>query len=456
MRTGKMLGLTTRFIDILVIWMGCFVAHQIVGMDWTFKSSVLFMLAMFSSQFFGEVFGLYLPLRNRSVGVSVWRITLVMALTFLVLIAAAWVSREPHYVSRRMLYAWWMLYSGVALIGIRIFVRFTLFYLRNKGYNIKRAAIVGDGDLALKLSRKFQENLWMGIFLHGFYAEKSNIFPSNLYRGGFEDVVNAAKNGDVDQVYIALPMSEEEKIKSLVDELMDTTVSIILIPDMFAFNLMNARQDNIGGLPAISLVDSPLSAAGNIAKRALDLLVSIFILFLIAVPMLVIAVAIKLTSSGPVIFRQGRYGIDGKPIVVWKFRTMNVLENDDVVVQAKRHDNRLTPIGSFLRRTSLDELPQFINVLQGSMSVVGPRPHAIAHNELYRKQIKGYMQRHKVKPGITGWAQVNGFRGETDTLEKMERRIDFDLYYICHWSIFFDIKIIFMTIFSGFTGKNAF
>lgn len=451
-----MLGSMARFIDILVIWAGCFIAHQIVGMDWTFKSSVLFMVAMFSSQFFGEVFGLYLPLRNRSVGVSVWRIALVMALTFLMLIAAAWISREPHYVSRRMLYAWWMLFSGVSLIGIRVFVRFALFYLRNKGYNIKRAAIVGDGDLALSLSRKFQENLWMGILLHGFYAEKNHVFPSALYQGGFEEVINAAKNSEIDQVYIALPMSEEEKIKSLIDELMDTTVSIILIPDMFAFNLMNARQDNIGGLPAISLVDSPLSAAGNIAKRVLDLLASIFILFLIAAPMLVIAIAIKLTSSGPVIFRQGRYGIDGKPIVVWKFRTMNVLENDDVVVQAKRYDNRLTPIGGFLRRTSLDELPQFINVLQGSMSVVGPRPHAIAHNELYRKQIKGYMQRHKVKPGITGWAQVNGFRGETDTLEKMEKRIDFDLYYICHWSVFFDIKIIFMTVFSGFTGKNAF
>jgi putative colanic acid biosynthesis UDP-glucose lipid carrier transferase len=251
-------------------------------------------------------------------------------------------------------------------------------------------------------------------------------------------------------------MSQEEQIRDLVDALMDTTVSVSLIPDLFAFNLMNARQDNIGGLPAISLVDSPLSVAGSIGKRLFDLLVGGAILLLIAIPMFIIAIAVKVTSKGPAIFVQQRYGIDGKAIAVWKFRSMMTLDDGAVVRQATRNDARLTSIGGFLRRTSLDELPQFINVLQGQMSIVGPRPHAIAHNELYRKQIKGYMLRHKMKPGITGWAQINGYRGETDTLEKMENRIAYDLEYINNWSLFMDAKIVLMTILGGFTSKQAY
>ncbi|HBV2999050.1 TPA: exopolysaccharide biosynthesis polyprenyl glycosylphosphotransferase, partial [Klebsiella pneumoniae] len=172
--------------------------------------------------------------------------------------------------------------------------------------------------------------------------------------------------------------------------------------------------------------------------------------------LLIIACLIKLTSPGPIIFKQTRYGMDGKPIKVWKFRSMSVMENDNKVIQATKNDIRITKVGRLLRRTSLDELPQFFNVLFGGMSIVGPRPHAVAHNEQYRNLIEGYMLRHKVKPGITGWAQINGWRGETDTLEKMEKRVEFDLEYIREWSIWLDLKIIFLTIFKGFINKSAY
>jgi putative colanic acid biosynthesis UDP-glucose lipid carrier transferase len=191
-----------------------------------------------------------------------------------------------------------------------------------------------------------------------------------------------------------------------------------MVPDIFTFNMLNARSREIGGLPVVSVYDTPFDSFDTLVKRVEDLVLSSIILTLIAVPMLFIAAAVKFTSAGPVIFKQRRYGISGEEIMVWKFRSMSTCDNGDVVVQATKGDMRITKVGAFLRKTSLDELPQFINVLQGSMSIVGPRPHAVAHNELYRDQIDGYMQRHLVKPGITGWAQINGWRVEPDPLEK--------------------------------------
>ncbi|EHU6064699.1 exopolysaccharide biosynthesis polyprenyl glycosylphosphotransferase, partial [Escherichia coli] len=212
----------------------------------------------------------------------------------------------------------------------------------------------------------------------------------------------------------------------------------------------------INGVPVVPLYESPLSGINMVFKRLEDIIVSLSILIVISPVLLIIACAVKFTSPGPVIFRQIRYGMDGKSIKVWKFRSMTVMENDNNVTQATKHDLRVTKVGKFLRRTSLDELPQFFNVLFGQMSVVGPRPHAVSHNEQYRTLIKGYMLRHKVKPGITGLAQVNGWRGETDTLDKMQKRVEYDLLYIRNWSIWLDLKIIFLTIFKGFVNKSAY
>ena len=238
--------------------------------------------------------------------------------------------------------------------------------------------------------------------------------------------------------------------------LADTTASVYIVPDIFTFNLLNSRWVDIQGITAISIYETPFAGLNSVVKRIEDIILSFLILILISLPMLFIATGIKLTSNGPVFFKQSRYGIDGERIKVWKFRSMTVTEDGDKVVQATQDDSRVTPFGGFLRRTSLDELPQFFNSLSGSMSIVGPRPHAVAHNEEYRQQIQGYMLRHKVKPGITGLAQINGFRGETDTLDKMEGRVRYDLRYIQTWSLSLDIKIIFLTVFKGFKDKNAY
>ena len=220
--------------------------------------------------------------------------------------------------------------------------------------------------------------------------------------------------------------------------------------------MLNSRWTDIQGLPVVSVFENPLFGVDGSLKRLVDIAIAMMALLIAGIPMLLIAAAVKLTSSGPIIFRQKRYGLDGKEIDVWKFRSMTVCENGNSVQQAKKNDSRLTPIGGFLRKSSLDELPQIFNVLSGQMSLVGPRPHANAHNEFYRKQIEGYMLRHKVKPGMTGLAQVNGCRGETETLDKMEARIRFDHKYIRDWSIWLDLKIIFKTLFVVFFRQNAY
>lgn len=297
----------------------------------------------------------------------------------------------------------------------------------------------------------------MGFVVKGIYDDKPQIEYGNVpYGGSLSTLIAQARAGEIDRIYIALSMKDEKIIKDLVSKLTDTTCSVLLIPDVFTFNILQSRTEEINGVPVVPLFDTPLSGINMLFKRLEDIVVSSIILVLISPVLIGIALAVKFSSPGPIIFRQIRYGMDGKPIKVWKFRSMTVMENDDKVIQATKNDVRVTKVGRFLRSTSLDELPQFFNVLFGQMSVVGPRPHAVSHNEQYRSLIQGYMLRHKVKPGITGLAQINGWRGETDTLEKMEKRIEYDLLYIRGWSIWLDLKIIFLTIFKGFINKSAY
>ncbi|HFZ1077445.1 TPA: undecaprenyl-phosphate glucose phosphotransferase, partial [Klebsiella pneumoniae] len=276
------------------------------------------------------------------------------------------------------------------------------------------------------------------------------------YGGTLSELVEDARSGKIDRIYIAMSMKDETRLRDIISQLTDTTCSVLLIPDVFTFNILQSRTEEINGVPVVPLFDTPLNGINMVFKRIEDVVVSSIILLLISPVLCIIAVIVKVTSPGPVIFRQIRYGMDGKPIRVWKFRSMTVMENDTKVIQATKNDVRVTKVGKFLRRTSLDELPQFFNVLFGQMSVVGPRPHAVSHNEQYRSLIQGYMLRHKVKPGITGLAQINGWRGETDTLEKMEKRIEYDLMYIRSWSVWLDLKIIFLTVFKGFVNKSAY
>src|SRR5437588_237211 len=273
--------------------------------------------------------------------------------------------------------------------------------------------------------------------------------------GRLEQLPQLVKGQRIDVVYLALPMVSTPRLRALLDALRDTTASVYFAPDPFVTDLIQGSVDSVSGMPVLGVCDSPFSGASGLLKRASDIVLSLLILVLIAPLFAAIALAVKLGSSGPVIFRQRRYGLDGEEIVVYKFRSMRVIEDGDAIRQCTRDDERVTWVGAFLRRTSLDELPQFINVLQGRMSIVGPRPHAVAHNELYRKLIKGYMQRHKVKPGITGWAQVNGLRGETTTLERMQARVEHDLDYLRNWSLGLDLYIMVKTVWVVLRGENA-
>ena len=240
------------------------------------------------------------------------------------------------------------------------------------------------------------------------------------------------------------------RIIDLLEHLQGTTASIYFVPDVFGISIIQGRLQDMNGVPVVGICETPFTGTNELMKRASDIVLASLILFVISPFLVLIAIGVKLSSPGPVIFKQRRNGLDGGEIVVYKFRSMTSQDNGSVVHQATKGDARITRFGAFIRRTSLDELPQFVNVLQGRMSIVGPRPHAVAHNEQYRKLIKSYMIRHKVKPGITGWAQVNGLRGETETVEKMKARIEYDLDYLRHWSLGLDLRIIWRTVFVVF------
>jgi putative colanic acid biosynthesis UDP-glucose lipid carrier transferase len=312
----------------------------------------------------------------------------------------------------------------------------------------------------LSLAGKLVASPYSSIDLFGFVDSRNSNRVSGAYEpkliGKIEDLAAIVKQHRIQIIYLSLPMASQPRIMALLDTLKDTTASIYFVPDMFVTDLVQGHPTLIAGQPVISVCETPFRDGNGVIKRISDIFMCIGILALVFPILLVIALAVKRTSPGPVIFKQRRYGLDGEEILVYKFRTMTVTEDGKSVVQARKNDSRVTPLGAILRRTSLDELPQLINVLQGHMSIVGPRPHAVAHNELYRKLIKGYMVRHKVKPGITGWAQVNGFRGETDTLEKMQGRINFDLDYLRNWSLRLDIYIIFKTVRLVLRDKQAY
>ena len=322
------------------------------------------------------------------------------------------------------------------------------------------AVIAGAGALGRKLAESIRETQFIGVRIAGFFDDRaaarlSGLEPGDLL-GGVDQLADYVKRHRVDLIYVTLPMASQPRILKLLEELHDTTASVYFTPDIFLFDLIQARMDTIGGIPVLALCETPFYGVNGFVKRLSDIVLAALILAAISPLMLAIALGVKLSSPGPVLFKQRRYGLDGREIVVYKFRSMTCMDDGAVVKQATKNDGRVTKFGAFVRRTSLDELPQFINVLQGRMSIVGPRPHAVAHNELYRKLVRSYMIRHKVRPGITGWAQVNGFRGETETVEKMKARIEYDLDYLRNWSLKLDLAIIWRTLFVVLKSHNAY
>ncbi len=369
------------------------------------------------------------------------------------------VSGYVHYFPQDLLLSWAVI-TPFALIGSHVLVRSTLPRVISMGQNQRVAVVAGVNDIGIRLTQQFRDNPYLGTKVLGFFDDRSSdrLQPTNgvPILDTMSRLAEFVKRHHVEAIYLALPMATQPRILQLLDDLKDTTASIYFVPDIFVTDLIQGRLDSVGGMPVVAVCETPFTGFSGVIKRASDVLLSMLILLMLTPIMAALAVGVKMSSPGPVIFKQRRYGLDGKEILVYKFRSMTATDNGAVVKQATKNDQRITPFGAFIRRTSLDELPQFVNVLQGRMSIVGPRPHAVAHNETYRKLVKGYMVRHKVKPGITGWAQVNGYRGETETVDKMEKRIEYDLEYLRNWSLSMDLWIIIKTALLVIKDRNAY
>ncbi len=339
--------------------------------------------------------------------------------------------------------------GGLSLV-LRVVVFLLLRRLRASGRNLKTVLLVDSGgSSASQISN--------GHALDEFGFKVIHSLPFNLDDDWLVRLVSKVEELGAHEVWLCLPLSEGGGIRSIMYALRHHTVAVRFIPEWDDIPLLNHKVSHIAGFYSLDLSCSPMDGPPRFLKRLEDLVLGTLICLLIAPICLLIAILVKLTSRGPVLFKQYRTGINGKNFKVYKFRSMVVhKEKAGGVTQATKNDARITRVGAFLRRTSLDELPQFFNVLQGRMSIVGPRPHALSHNEYYKDLVESYMQRHKVKPGITGWAQVSGYRGETDTLEKMQKRVEYDLWYIDNWSLWLDLRIIFLTVFKGFINRNAY
>lgn len=324
----------------------------------------------------------------------------------------------------------------------------------------RTAVVAGVNDVGLSLTRQFKNNPYLGCRIVGFFDDRNvDRLPDTEglpTLGTMSELASFVKLNRIDQIYLAVPMASQPRILSLLDDLKDTTASVFFVPDIFVTDLIQGQMHSVGNTPVVAICETPFTGFRGLTKRFSDLIISGILMIPLAPIMAIVALGVRLSSPGPIVFKQRRYGLDGEEILVYKFRSMTVTEDGDKTYkQVTKNDSRVTPFGAFIRKTSLDELPQFINVLQGRMSIVGPRPHAVAVNEQYRKLIPGYMIRHKVKPGITGWAQVNGYRGGDD-LGHMTKRIEYDLEYLRNWSLSFDLWIIFKTVAVVVKDKHAY
>ena len=405
------------------------------------------------------------PPRNETSFVSVPPIALVFsavtrwAIVFAILLAIGYVTKLSNYFPRRVILTWAALTPGL-LVPVMLALNEALRRVICHPANSRRTVFVGCNASSLALARRVTESPDVGMRLLGFFDDRTEtrlgLQKGTHLLGRHEDVASYVKAYNVQVVFISLPIRHAKRFVDLLDALSDTTASIYYVPDIFSFDLIQSHPRNVLGVSVVAMCESPLSGYNALVKRIMDIVIASGLLLLLAPVLLSLAAMIRITSRGPVIFKQRRYGLDGEEFVVYKFRTMKVAEDGPAVHQATRGDWRITPLGTFLRRNSLDELPQLINVLQGRMSLVGPRPHAVAHNEQYRKLIRGYMLRHKVLPGITGLAQVNGCRGETRKLEEMQARVSYDLDYLKRWSPALDLKILVLTAFRALGDSKAY
>ncbi|MFQ8172508.1 undecaprenyl-phosphate glucose phosphotransferase, partial [Klebsiella pneumoniae] len=430
---ASLISIVQRFTDISIIFVGLYASCLINNKYFGYNQILVCLIVLSAFQMIGGISDFYRSWRGVKLSVELSLVLKNWTLSLLLSMGITTYS-EVLGLSFKIMLEWYF-FVCLGVVICRMSIRAGARFIRTLGYNTRRIAIAGSMPVAINLAKSFIDEPWLGFVVVGIYDNKIVKNNEIEYKGDFNKLIVDAKAGELDRIYLAMSMSDEIEMRELIRNLTNTTCSVILIPDIFTFNILQSRTEEVNGVPVVPLFDTPINGINMVFKRLEDIFLSLLIIILISPILLVIAVAVKVSSPGPVIFKQKRYGMDGKAIKVWKFRSMTVMENDTLVKQATKNDVRVTKVGSFLRKTSLDELPQFFNVLSGKMSIVGPRPHAVAHNEQYRNIIEGYMLRHKVKPGITGWAQINGWRGETDTIDKMEKRIEYDLEYIREWSI---------------------
>lgn len=457
---ATLLSFVTRALDAIAVLLAGWVAYCIRMGQWELpqRYQLALLLGGLITLVVFPVLGIYHSWRGQRILSQTQRVGAAWLAVAVMLIVLGTATKTSAYFSRQWMILWFVM--GYALLvsfraGLTMFLR----GMRKRGWNHRKIIIVGTGPLASDVARHIDEATWTGLEITAFFTQE---VPQTADRFQNVPLLSLSKissyvdTHQIDEVWFALPVGSEGRIRDVLHDLRHSTVTVRYVPDIQGFRLLNPAISEIAGMAVLDLNVTPMRGINRVVKAVEDKVLALVILVLVSPLMVAIAIGVKLSSRGPVIFKQRRHGWDGKPIKIYKFRTMVVhSEADGFVTQATRNDPRVTRFGALLRQTSLDELPQFLNVLQGRMSIVGPRPHAIAHNEEFKNLIDEYMQRHKVKPGITGWAQINGWRGETDNIEKMKKRIEFDLYYIENWSLWFDLKIIALTTFRGFIHQNA-
>lgn len=446
--------------DALLVLAGLMLACWLYGEEWDYSWRFIAVCGIAAFYAIAQSAHLYRSWRTTALRRELTNLCLVWCVAGLFVFVIA-LFNEPFHETPHILMAWFA--ATLALLSLWRVARYLVMWeARRHGYNMRKVAIVGYNDLGIRLADTLDRAEWKGLKLAGFYEDRDGaqgrIPESGADRicGDLDRLIEHAREGRIDLIYITLPLRAETRIREIIDRLADSTISVYIVPGNFTYEMLHPHLTSMGGLPVIGVYETPFYGLSGVVKRAEDLLLGSALFVLALIPMILIAIGIKLTSPGPVFFRQRRGGVNGEIINVWKFRTMTVCEDGSNVRQATREDRRVTPFGRFLRKTSLDELPQIINVLQGTMSVVGPRPHALTHNSHYRPLIHRYMLRHKVKPGITGWAQINGWRGETEVLTKMEKRVEYDLQYINNWSLLLDLKIVLLTPFMLMRNRDAY
>lgn len=460
---SSQLELSLRVLDVLAIGAASQLAsflhfHAPLAETTPIHTNLVLLCCAMAFLIFPQL-GLYNSWRGRSMGVMFGRIVASWALVLLIGLFFNFLIHHVGSISRLWVFYWYAI--GVSLLLLsRIMVYSILHYLRQKGWNSKRVVIVGYGRIGQEMHRRAMQQDWLGYEVTAVHAGAEDVAfltdPSIWKIGTLEEIHAYVLSHHIHEIWLTLPVSASDKLQQLQYLLRNELVDIRWIPDTLSMQILSNTMIDFLGFPAVDL-NRPISSGFNgVIKDLFDKVFSLVMLILMAPLFVAIAVGIKLSSPGPVFFQQPRHGLNGKKFNVYKFRSMTLHDEQGCVTQATQHDARITAIGSFLRRTSLDELPQFFNVLIGDMSVVGPRPHALQHNDLYKDQVETYMLRHRVKPGITGWAQIHGYRGETDTVEKMAKRVQFDLYYIKNWSPWMDVQIIVWTAFRGWTGNNAY